>query len=102
MSENQLKEVQAERGNVYGSFDDHTQAVEKIMAILEDINVRKNKQQGFAKYPRGFNVALFYIVSKLVRLSTTPTHVDSALDLSSYADLWLKIIQKGSLDETSN
>jgi hypothetical protein len=98
--ENQLKEVQAERGNVYGSFEDHAHAVDQIMRILSDINYKKNPGQ--IKYPKGFRAALFYIVSKLVRLATTPTHIDTALDLSSYADLWLKIIQKGTENETNN
>lgn len=98
----QLEEVQAERGNVYGSFADHSKAVDDIMKILSNINYRKNPGQ--VKYPKGFKTALFYMVSKLVRLATTPTHIDSALDLSSYADLWLKIInpEKGTEDEKSN
>lgn len=95
----QLKEVQTERGNVYGSFDDHARAVEKIMGMLENINLQKNK--GNLKYPKGFQTVLFYMVSKLVRLATTPTHIDSALDLSSYADLWLKIIEEQD-NEKSN
>lgn len=106
MSKDQLKEVQAERGNVYGSFADHSKAVDQIMDILKTVQVEKRNipLSAFKKgdWPEGFETAAFYMVSKLVRLATTPTHVDSALDLSSYADLWLKIIEKEAKDETSN
>lgn len=105
-----LKEVQAERGNVYGSFADHSKAVDDIMKILADVNIKKNDRKlkvneaPSTDYPEGFETAAFYMVSKLVRLATTPTHIDSALDLSSYADLWLKIInpEKGTENEESN
>ena len=92
MDRDQLKEVQAERGSVYGGFDDHAECVDSIMKALNKVHQKKNK--GKTSYPKGFRTALFYIVSKLVRLATTPTHIDTALDLSSYADLWLKIIKK--------
>lgn len=91
MSE-KLKEVQAERGNNYGKFDDHARAVDQIMSILKGVNRSKTKNID-TDWPEGFKTAAFYMTSKLVRLATTPHHVDSALDLSSYADLWLKIIQ---------
>jgi len=101
MSKDQLKEVQKERGNVYGKFIDHSRAVDKIVDILKDVNIRKNGSKGFEDWPEGFETSAFYMVSKLVRLATTPDHIDSALDLSSYADLWLKIIEE-QVDETSN
>lgn len=86
---NEIDLIQAERGTNYGRFADHMQATENIMNELRDVNLRKDGK-GF---PPKFEVALFYMVSKLVRLSTTPTHTDSALDLSSYADLWLQEIR---------
>ena len=87
---NDIERVQEER-NDYGTFENHAGAVEDIMRILKNVNKQKN---GKTNYPRGFKTALFYLVHKLVRLATTPTHTDSALDLSSYADLWLKEIKK--------
>lgn len=98
---NKLKEVQTERGNVYGSFKDHSKAVEDIINILKNINKEKNDVTISTDWPEGFETAVFYMVSKLVRLATTPNHLDSALDLSSYADLWLKIIEEKD-DEKSN
>ncbi|WP_373073851.1 hypothetical protein [Sulfurimonas sp.] len=103
---NQLKEVQSERGNVYGGFDNHSKAVDQIMEVLRNVNKEKNDVTIKQQWPEGFETAAFYMVSKMVRLATTPEHVDSALDLSSYADLWLKIIQpetqEGIADETIN
>ena len=93
VQKNEVQETQEERGKVYGKFEDHANAVDKIMDILEDLNIKKNDSLE-ANYPNGFRTALFYMVSKIVRLATTPKHEDSALDLGSYADLWLKIIQK--------
>jgi hypothetical protein len=105
MSQDQLKDVQKERGNVYGKFIDHSKAVDQIVDILKTVNMEK---QNFPisvlpkeDWPEGFETAVFYMVSKLVRLATTPNHIDSALDLSSYADLWLKIIEEQD-DEKSN
>lgn len=83
----ELEQVQSERGNVYGDFKDHAEDVETIMNILKEHNRKKND---ILLFPEGFEVALFYMVSKMVRLSATPMHEDSALDLSSYADLWLR------------
>lgn len=100
MSE-QLKEVQAERGNNYGSFSVHSKAADDIMEILRNVNREKNNNTISTNWPEGFETAVFYMVTKLVRLATTPHHVDSALDLSSYADLWLKIIEKDQ-HETDN
>lgn len=93
-----LKEVQADRGKDYGKFIDHSKCVDDIMKKLRQVNRSKNSGKERANYatldwPIGFETALFYMVSKMVRLSTSPNHIDSALDLSSYADLWLKIIE---------
>lgn len=97
--QDEVAAVQEERGKNYGEFSDHTEIVEEIMASLKKVNVRKN---GSKRYPIGFETALFYIVSKLVRLVTTPEHEDSALDLGSYANLWLKMIRKGVKYEKTN
>lgn len=90
MKEQTVENVQIERGKSYGRFSDHSRDVESIMNVLRNHYRAKN---GDVLMPKGFETALFYMVSKLVRLSATPDHEDSALDLSSYSDLWLKIIQ---------
>jgi len=91
MPKDEIKEVQNERGQVYGEFDDHTEAVDGIMTILKRVTVKKT---GTGDWPKGFQTFLFYAVSKLVRLTTSPMHEDSALDLGSYSKLWLDIIRK--------
>ena len=92
----EIKAVQNERGNTYGKFGDHMKATEEIMDSLKDVNGAKN---GGYDYPPGFEVALFYMVSKLVRLATSPTHEDSALDLASYSTLWLEEIRNAKNDQ---
>jgi len=94
-----LEEVQAERNKNYGSFTAHAKAVDNIMIQLRLVNREKNiRDDGTPStsvdWPKGFETALFYMVSKMVRLATSAGHEDSALDLSSYADLWLKKIKK--------
>lgn len=86
----QIEKIQEQRGRDYGEFTNHIFAVDSIMKILKDQFLKHN----ITEYPKGFDSALFYMVSKLVRLATSPLHKDSALDLSSYADLWLKEINK--------
>ena len=96
-----IKEIQEERGKVYGEFHDHMAAASSIMLSLKLVHLKKNKK-GMSE---DFEIALFYMITKLVRLSTTPTHEDSALDLASYAQLWLKEIQddnKSSIEECQN
>lgn len=100
MAKDEINQVQSERGSVYGDFSDHAEDVEKIMAILSMHNAKKNN--GVVCFPKGFKTAIFYIVSKLVRLVASPEHEDTALDLSSYSNLWLKIIRKVKNETGSN
>lgn len=89
ISENdELKSTQNERESNYGKLIDHSIAVENIMFELKDLHKKKNK--GKDQMPPGFETTLFYLVSKLARMSTDPLHEDSALDLSNYAKLWLE------------
>ena len=88
-----IEETQKSRKSDYGAFNHHTSAVDSIMKGLKITHDRNNKGK---EYPEGFETALFYMVSKLVRLSTSPKHLDSAHDLSSYANLWEKEIERRS------
>lgn len=81
----EIKDVQEQRGLNYGEFEEHAKTVDNIMSDLKAVSEKNG-----VVYPDGFKTALFYMVSKLVRLSTNPMHGDSALDLSSYANLWLE------------
>lgn len=89
--ENNLKNLQETRQSNYGAFGDQMRICDEVISKLKERNIQVN---GSLKYPPGFETALFYMVTKLVRLSATPSHADSALDLSSYADLWYKEITK--------
>lgn len=88
--EDELKSLQKSRSSYYGSFLDVSKKVDEVMNSLRAHNLNIN---GHSTFPEGFETALFYMVSKLVRLCATPLHEDSALDLSSYANLWLEIIR---------
>jgi len=82
-----LEQLQEERGSIYGSYAKHAESVEQIIVVLKSVNFHKN---GSIIFPDGFETTLFYTVSKLVRLAATPDHLDSAIDLASYADLYAK------------
>lgn len=102
MKEDEILNVQKERGEVYGTFRDHSEAVSSIIDILNQVNTQKNKKK--TRFTKIFEITLFYVVSKLVRLATTPDHLDSALDLGSYAKLYYDDLkqQKGSSNEAIN
>jgi hypothetical protein len=87
----ELNELQKTRQSNYGSFGDQAKIVDRVISLLRERNIQVN---GELNFPEGFETALFYMVTKLVRLSASPTHDDSALDLSSYANLWYKEITK--------
>lgn len=93
-----IRETQEERGKTYGEFKDHMQATSVIMEELRKVNLLKD--EGGLGFDPKFEVALFYMVTKMVRLATSPDHEDSALDLSSYADLWLKEVQNENKSST--
>lgn len=91
--ENEIDSVQSERGSVYGKYIVNAKAREEILSIL--ISVFKSKNGDDSELPDGFLSVLSDLVAKLVRLAASPKHRDSILDLQSYANLWLKIIDKG-------
>ena len=88
---NSIKNLQKDRQKNYGSFETHSIISEKIMDLLKEVNKEKN---GNVDFPEGFECTLYYLVTKLVRLSTDPYHLDSSKDLASYADLWHEIAEK--------
>lgn len=85
----ELERLQANRESDYGTLKDHAESVDVIMEALRDINCKKNKSD-ITDWPKGFETVMFYLASKMVRMSTNPEHEDSALDLSNYAKLWLE------------
>lgn len=87
-----LIDTQKDRQSSYGQLLPHAISADTIMAALKKVNEEKN--DGKLIWPEGFETTMFYLVTKLVRMSTDPHHHDSCLDLKSYADLWLQIIEE--------
>lgn len=84
----EIKDVQAVRVSSYGSYKDHMKDCDALMEIFRRNNAARNG--GEVNWPAGYETSLYYMASKLLRLSADPSHEDSALDLASYAELWLR------------
>lgn len=87
-----LDDVQKDRQSNYGQLLPHVICADAMMEALREVNREKNNR--VLNWPIGFETTMFYLVTKIVRMSTDPHHHDSCLDLKSYADLWLKIIEE--------
>ncbi len=81
--ENEIVDILADRGKIYGSFKTNIEARGSIMDILDSIHSDKNH----SKLSSVDYQALNDIVIKLVRLAATPEHIDSFVDISGYAQL---------------
>ena len=81
--ENEIVDILADRGKVYGSFKTNIEARGSIMDILDSIHSDKNH----SKLSSVDYQALNDIVIKLVRLAATPQHIDSWTDASLYSKL---------------
>jgi len=85
-----VKEILGDRGVVYGDYAGGT----KLRAdILDGITARHLLVTGKSMSTED-RVKIFDIVNKLVRLSTSPKHKDTWLDIAGYATL-----TKETLDE---
>jgi hypothetical protein len=86
-----LQTVTQERGAVYGSpLDDFeiAQEIKAAVAACEDIAIRH---------------AMEMIAVKLARLTHTPTHVDSIIDIAGYARTMVMILdERRHRDETAD
>jgi len=81
--EDEIVDILADRGKIYGSFKTNIEARGSIMDILDSIHSDKNH----SKLSSVDYQALNDIVIKLVRLAATPEHIDSWRDTSLYAKL---------------
>ena len=81
-----IKEIQAERGNVYGAFEHQAVFVGKTLHEL--ISVADDNGKALPAYALG---SFAYIVMKLARLAVTPDHKDTLIDLESYCNLMYKM-----------
>ncbi len=79
----EVVDILADRGKIYGSFKTNIEARANIMDILDSIHSDKNH----SKLSSVDYQALNDIVIKLVRLAATPQHIDSWTDASLYSKL---------------
>lgn len=74
--------VTQERGKIYGDPLADFTTVKRIVAALPDYG-----------QPALNHIAYMFAV-KLARLSQTPTHVDSLIDIAGYARTWAMVLDK--------
>jgi len=72
-----------ERGKEYGDFGVGTESFSKILSALKDIHIDTH---GYAITDKEL-VPIVYIVMKLVRLGSSPKHIDTWHDIQGYAKL---------------
>ena len=84
--EDSIKEIQQERGSVYGKFEHQAVCVGKIIKALTDCSVENGE------YPTDQQVGAFaYVAVKLARYAVSPNHEDTLTDLESYCNLIKKM-----------
>ena len=89
-----IKNIQEERGSVYGKFEFQATCVGQIISSL--INCAEENY----KRPTSSQIGSFaYIAIKLARYAVSPSHVDTLVDLESYCNL-IKRMEVG--DEQNN
>lgn len=86
----EIEKLLEERGSVYGDFYAGTLAEASILGIL-----RNNYSDAHhAELSLKHQVWLSKIITKLVRLSVSPNHLDSWIDISGYATLVANTLEK--------
>ena len=83
METNDIVNTLQERGNVYGDFDVGTESFAKILSALKDIHLNTH---GYAMSDKD-SIPVIYIIMKLVRLGSSPKHIDTWHDIQGYAKL---------------
>ena len=82
----EINDIQKERGSVYGKFDLQCKAVGSIVKTLCNTAILNGNP------PEDERIGAFvYIAIKLARYAVSPKHVDTLLDLESYANLIKKM-----------
>ena len=89
----EVKDILKQRGAIYGDYKGNVMLRHDIMALIDSAHREENG--GLPMNPISYGY-IWDIVNKLIRLSTTPTHIDSWQDISGYATLVAKQLIKES------
>lgn len=84
--DNSINNIQAERGSVYGQFEEQCACTGKIIEALVDCATNNSK------IPTPQQLGAFaYVAIKLSRYAVSPQHEDTLVDLESYCNLIKKM-----------
>jgi hypothetical protein len=78
-----INDTLKERGTVYGDYGDGSNFRADVLQMMLEIYEKHND----LPMPVIYQVMLLDIISKLSRLATTPTHIDTVHDIAGYATL---------------
>ena len=89
-------EILKQRGAVYGTYTDGVECRVSIMLALNDVHYKARGED----VPEYLRVMFSDLVLKLMRAASSPSHIDSWVDLEGYAKLVKEamIIYTGSKD----
>ena len=77
-----IKDIQEQRGAVYGKFAYQAECVGRIIYALQECCVHNGDE------PTNAQVGCFaYMAVKLARFAVDPSHKDTLVDMESYANL---------------
>jgi hypothetical protein len=85
------EEILKERGKAYGEFGDFKTAMTVILNELRELRGKKHNYRSM--FIENQDVENFFLVLKLCRLNVN-RGIDDAIDLSNYAELIRKEIEK--------
>ena len=83
METGKVEDTLKQRGEVYGDFGVGSDEFANIMDSIDRIYKDKYRYS----MPMTLKIPIVYIVMKLVRLATSPKHLDSWHDIQGYAKL---------------
>lgn len=97
MADKILEKLTEERGKVYGSYNNQITTIDKIEKLLDGLTLQNNQE-----LPIGFRPLRTMLIFKLCRMSSSPLHLDSYLDLSNYAKLHYDFLKENGLGSSEN
>ena len=81
-----ISEIQKERRNVYGKFEEQAECVGAIIVALQNCAIQNGNE------PSNKQIGAFaYTAIKLARYAVSPSHADTVTDLESYCNLIKKM-----------
>ena len=78
---NDLKQILKERSNIYGDLGKGMHLSASIMEMI----LTRYREEHKNEMPKVFELFIYHIVIKIVRLAVSPTHVDSWDDIAGYS-----------------